>query len=97
MKKPYSPRPNNFTLLRGKGTRLPDNILLIVFGTISGLGLIAAMVCLVFAVKSAKKPEGELKMALWSFGALAGLVLSGMSFAYFIIPILLNHWFRNPG
>lgn len=75
---------------------MPDNILLIVFGTISGIGLIVAMVCLVFAVQSAKKSEGELKMALWSFGALAGLVLSGMSFAYFIIPILLNHWFKNP-
>jgi hypothetical protein len=46
-------------------------------------------------VKSAKKPEGELKMALWSFGALAGMVVAGMCFAYFIIPILLNHWFHN--
>jgi hypothetical protein len=46
-------------------------------------------------MKNAKKPDGELKMAFWSFGALAGLVLAGMSFAYFIIPILLNHWFSN--
>jgi hypothetical protein len=51
--------------------------------------------CLVFAVKNAKEPEGELKMAFWSFGALAGLVFSGMCFAYFIIPILFNHWFHK--
>ena len=54
-----------------------------------------AAICLVFAVKNAKEPEGELKMAFWSFGALAGLVFSGMCFAYFIIPILVNHWFRT--
>jgi hypothetical protein len=70
-------------------------LLLIVFGTLTGIGLIVAALCLVFAVKNAKKPEGELKMAFWSFGALAGLVFSGMCFAYFIIPILLNHWFHK--
>jgi hypothetical protein len=47
-------------------------------------------------VKNAKKPDGELKMAFWSFGALAGLVFAGMSFAYFVVPILINHWFNKP-
>ena len=79
-----------------KGPSLPDRILLIVFGTLSGIGLIAAALCLVFAVKSARKPDGELKMALWSFGSLAGLVFAGMCFAYFILPILINHWFHTP-
>ena len=78
-----------------KESPLPDNILLIVFGTLSALGVVFAALCLVFAVKNAKKPEGELKMAFWSFGALAGLVFAGMSFAYFVIPILLNQWFKN--
>ena len=67
-----------------------------VFASLSALGVVIAVVCLVFAVKNAKKPEGELKMAFWSFGALAGLVFAGMSFAYFVIPILLNHWFKQP-
>lgn len=71
-------------------------MLLIFFGTLSAIGVVVAAVCLVFAVKNAKKPEGELKMAFWSFGALAGLVLAGMSFAYFVIPILINHWFNRP-
>jgi hypothetical protein len=74
---------------------LPDNMLLIVFGTLCAFGIFIAGICLVFAVKNAKKPEGELKMAFWSFGALAGLVFAGMSFAYFIVPILLNHWFNK--
>jgi hypothetical protein len=67
-----------------------------VFASLSALGVVIAVVCLVFAVRNAKKPEGELKMAFWSFGALAGLVFAGMSFAYFVIPILLNHWFKQP-
>jgi hypothetical protein len=58
------------------------------------IGVLFAALCLIFAVKNAKRPDGELKMALWSFGALAGLVFASMCFAYFIIPILLNHWFR---
>jgi len=52
-----------------------------------------AGICLYFAIKSARKPEGEIKMALWSFGALAGLVFAGMCFAYFLIPIIINHLF----
>jgi uncharacterized integral membrane protein len=63
-----------------------------VFGSITAIGVIVAVFCLVFAMKNARKPDGELKMAFWSFGALAGLVLAGMSFAYFIVPILLNQW-----
>lgn len=70
-------------------------MLLVVFGSLSAIGVVIAGVCLVFAVNNAKKPEGELKMAFWSFGALAGLVFAGMSFAYFVVPILINHWFSK--
>ncbi len=77
-----------------RGGALPDNVLLIVFGILAAIALLWSGVCLFFAVKNAKKPEGELKMALWSFGALAGLVFSGMCFAYFLIPIIVNHIFR---
>lgn len=73
---------------------MPDNILLIVFGTLSVLGLAFGGLSLYFAIQQAKKKDGEVKMAFWAFGTLAGLVLAGMSFAYFIIPILLHHFFR---
>ena len=46
-----------------------------------------------FAVKNAKAKDGEIKMALWSFVALAGFVFAGMCWAYFLIPILINHLF----
>ena len=74
---------------------LPDNILLIVFGVLSALALAFGGLCLYLAVKNAKKPEGELKMALWSFGALAGLVFAGMCWAYFLIPIIINRLFSR--
>lgn len=80
-----------------KDHHLPDSIVLWICGPLCFLGIVLAIVCLVFAVKSAKKPEGELKMAFWSFGALAGLVFSGMCFAYFILPILINHWLSKTG
>jgi hypothetical protein len=66
-----------------------------VFGILTAIGLLVAGVSLAFALKSARKPEGELKMAFWSFGVLGGLVFAGMCFAYFIIPILLNNWFHK--
>ena len=73
---------------------MPDNILLIVFGVLSTLALVVAGFGLYLAVKNAKKKDGEIKMALWSFVALAGFVFAGMCWAYFLIPILINHLFR---
>ncbi len=73
---------------------MPDNILLIVFGTLTFVSLAFGGICIYFAVMNAKKNENEIKMALWSFGALAGLVFAGMCSAYFLIPIIANHLFR---
>ncbi len=73
---------------------MPDNLLLIIFGILSTLSLVVAGMALYFAVKNAKKKEGEIKMALWSFVALAGFVFAGMCWAYFLIPILINHLFQ---
>ncbi len=73
---------------------MPDNVLLIVFGVLSTLSLAVAGAALWFAVKNAKKKDGEIKMALWSFVALAGFVFAGMCWAYFLIPIIINHLFQ---
>ncbi len=73
---------------------MPDKILLIVFGVLSTLSLAVAGMALWFAVRNAKKKEGEIKMALWSFVALAGFVFAGMCWAYFLIPIIINHLFQ---
>ncbi|MEX1138114.1 MAG: hypothetical protein WEF53_02055 [Bacteroidota bacterium] len=72
---------------------MPDNILLIVFGTLSALSLIAGGFAFSMAVKYAKKPDGELKMAIWAILGMAGLVFAGVSWAYFLIPIFINRIF----
>ncbi|HAL55224.1 MAG TPA: hypothetical protein DCP63_01780 [Bacteroidetes bacterium] len=74
---------------------MPDNILLIVFGTLSILSLAFGGLCLFLAVQNAKKKDAEVRMALWSIGALAGLVFAGMSWAYFLIPIIVNRLFKH--
>jgi uncharacterized membrane protein YozB (DUF420 family) len=73
---------------------MPDKILLIVFGVLSTIALAVAGVAMYLAVKNAKKKDGEIKMALWSFVALAGFVFAGMCWAYFLIPILMNQLFH---
>ena len=73
---------------------MSDKILLMVFGVLSTLSLVVAGTGMYLAVKNAKKKDGEIKMALWSFVALAGFVFAGMCWAYFLIPIIINHLFR---
>jgi hypothetical protein len=72
---------------------MPDNILLMVFGILSTIAFCIGGLGFYFALRNAKKKDGELKMALWSVVALAGLTFAGMSWAYFIIPILSNKLF----
>lgn len=72
---------------------MPDNILLIVFGIVSALGLAVGITGFSLALKYSKRSDGELKMAGWAVLGLAGLVLAGMSWAYFLLPILWNHLF----
>ena len=72
---------------------MSDNLLLIIFGTLSTLALGVGILGVYLAMKAAKKNDGEVKMALWSVVALAGFTVAGMSWAYFLIPILLNRLF----
>ena len=67
---------------------MPDNLLLIVFGIISTIGLLVSGIAIYLAMKNTKKKDSELMMAFWAFVALAGLTLAGMCWAYFLIPIL---------
>jgi hypothetical protein len=74
-------------------TRMPDNILLIAFGILSTLGFLVGSAAIYLAMKNAKKKDGELMMVFWACVALAGLTFAGMSWAYFILPILTNKIF----
>jgi hypothetical protein len=72
---------------------MPDNALIMVFGILSTIGLLIGGMAVYFAMKSAKKTDGELMMAFWSVIALAGLTFAGMCWAYFLIPIIMNRLF----
>jgi len=68
-----------------------DVALSIIFGFLSLLGLAAAAVSFRMALKVAGERDGDLKMFLWTLGIMAGLILAGMSAAYFLIPIFLHY------
>ena len=72
---------------------MPDNLLLIIFGTIVSICLVIGGIAIYLALKNAKREDGELMMAFWSVIALAALTFAGMSLAYFIFPILSNRYF----
>lgn len=67
-----------------------DLALLLIFGTISLMGLLGAAWCFIKALRVAGEIEGDFKMFLWAVGVMIGLIISGMSGAYILIPIFLS-------
>jgi TRAP-type uncharacterized transport system fused permease subunit len=72
---------------------MPDKLLLIIFGILSTTALLVGCLGVYLALKSARKKDGELMMVFWAVVALAGFTFAGMSWAYFLIPILANRLF----
>lgn len=70
---------------------MPDKIVFTVFLVFSflsiGLGFLAAY----FAYQNSHKVENEIKMVFWGIGAIAGIVFGALCWAWFLIPIILNH------
>lgn len=69
---------------------MPDRILLIAFGTLAAAGLAATVICLRKALKVSGERDGDFKMFLWAAGALCGMIVSGLSAGYILLPILLH-------
>ena len=67
-----------------------DLILSIVFGTISAAAFGLAIWCFRKALKVSGQRDGDLKMFVWAMGSMLGLIVSGMSAAYILLPILLH-------
>ena len=65
-----------------------DLILLITFGTVAILTLASAAWCMRNALAQARQKDGELPMFFWAVGLFASLIISGLSMAYILIPIL---------
>jgi heme/copper-type cytochrome/quinol oxidase subunit 3 len=72
---------------------MPDKLLLIIFGILSTIALLVGCFAVYFALKNARKKDGELMMVFWAVVALGGFTFAGMSWAYFLIPILVNRLF----
>jgi hypothetical protein len=68
-----------------------DLILTIVFGALSVLGAASAVACLRMALKVSSAKDGDLKMFFWAVGSMVGLLVAGMSVAYFLLPIFLHY------
>jgi hypothetical protein len=67
-----------------------DLILFVVFGSISVLALTGAILCFRKALAVSGEKDGDLKMFFWAFGSMLGLIVSGMSAAYILLPIILH-------
>ncbi len=67
-----------------------DLALFIGFGTLAVLSFAFAVFCFVRALRVSGEKDGDLKMFLWAAGSMFGLITSGMSTAYFLLPILFH-------
>jgi len=67
-----------------------DLALLLAFGALAILSLAFAIFCFVRALRVSGEKDGDLKMFLWATGSMFGLIVSGMSAAYIVLPILFH-------
>ena len=67
-----------------------DLILLVVFGTLTVLGLLSSLLCFRAAMRVAGRKDGEFRMLMWAVGGMLALILAGVSSAYILLPILMN-------
>jgi hypothetical protein len=67
-----------------------DLTLFVVFGTISVLALLSAVLCFRKALRVANQKDGDIKMFLWAAGGMVFLIVSGMGAAYIFLPLLFR-------
>jgi hypothetical protein len=68
-----------------------DLLLSTIFGTISAGAFALAIWCFRKALRISGARDGDLKMFGWALGSLIGLIVSGMTAAYILLPIILHH------
>ena len=67
-----------------------DLILLLSFGAVSLGAFAASFWCLRRAMAAAGKKDGDIRMFFWALGMFATLIVSGLSAAYILVPILFG-------
>ena len=70
---------------------MPDNIVFTFFIILSFLSLALGSAAGYFAYKNSQKIENEISMVFWGILALACIVFGGLIWAWFLIPIIINH------
>lgn len=70
---------------------MPDNIVFTVFIILSLLSVAFGSVAAFFAYKNSHKVEHELRMVFWGIAAIGGFVFGALCWAWFLIPIIINH------
>lgn len=70
---------------------MPDNIVFPFFLILSFLSLFVGSFAGYFAYRNSHKIENELSMIMWAVVALASIVFGGLIWAWFLIPIIINH------
>jgi hypothetical protein len=70
---------------------MPDNIVFPVFLILSLLSLSIGSVAGYFAYTNSRKMETEMRMVFWAIISLGCVVFGGLIWAWFLIPIIINH------
>jgi len=70
---------------------MPDNIVFLVFLTLSVISLSVGSFSGYFAYKNSHNIKNEMKMIFWAVMALGCIVFGGLIWAWFLIPIIMNH------
>jgi hypothetical protein len=68
-----------------------DLVLAVVFTLTSAGAFALAIWCFRKAMKVSGTRNGDLKMFGWAMGSMLGLIVSGMSAAYILLPLLFYH------
>jgi hypothetical protein len=67
-----------------------DLVLSVTFGAISISAFGLALLCFRKALKASGARDGDLRMFMWAMGTMIGLIVSGMSAGYILLPIILH-------
>ncbi len=70
---------------------MPDNIVFTVFISLSFFFLFVGSFAGYWAYKNSHSLAHEMKMILWAVVAVGCIVFGGLIWAWFLIPIILNH------
>jgi hypothetical protein len=67
-----------------------DALLLLAFGAIALITLIVAVLCFRKALLVTNQKDGDIKMFLWAVATFISLIISGLSTAYIVLPIIFH-------